>query len=112
MARWFDEAGVPRRGYAAAARVRAAAQPAETRRAVAATSAAARRALKVLPEDDIVARYLAGESEHVLAQAYGIHRALVRTILLEAGVDRRDRAAAARMRRDRNLSGRADRSGA
>lgn len=56
--------------------------------------AAGRRAMKDLPMDVIVARYLAGESEKALADAYGTFPIVIKDRLERAGVPRRGRSEA------------------
>lgn len=50
---------------------------------------ATRRAKLGLPDDEIVRRYLAGESEKTLATAFGVDRLAIRARLRSAGVVRR-----------------------
>lgn len=49
-------------------------------------------------EDDLVRRYIAGESEKALAEAFGISRSPIRRVLLEAGVPIRGRGDAMTVR--------------
>jgi len=58
---------------------------------------ATRRALIPLPEAEIAARYLAGESENTLARCFGVSRSAITTRLRVAGVQRRDMATANRL---------------
>jgi len=50
---------------------------------------------KWVPPDanDLVKRYLAGESEQALAESFGVSRAVIRRVLLEAGIRPRNRSA-------------------
>ncbi|MFF9023222.1 hypothetical protein [Streptomyces eurythermus] len=53
---------------------------------------------KDLPDEEIAARYAAGESVSALAQAYGVSRSVITRRLDEAGVAKRNRAQAMSMR--------------
>lgn len=48
--------------------------------------------------DDLVKRYLAGESEKAIAQHLGVSRTAIRPRLIERGIEIRDRSAAMRQR--------------
>lgn len=69
----------------------------ESRRLAAERNSVLQRERAGLPDAEIVARYLAGESENALAHAYGVSRSVVAARLRAAGVERRDMTTANRM---------------
>jgi very-short-patch-repair endonuclease len=70
---------------------------ATTRRLATSHSTATRLAQSNLPQDEIVARYVDGESEKALADAFGVSRSVIARRLALAGVSRRDPTQANRL---------------
>lgn len=67
-------------------------------RAIKARGIPARGPRKVVPDAEVVAAYLAGESEYALAQRYGVGRPVIERRLNEAGVARRSHSEAGLVR--------------